>query len=193
MDGQQKTLSESSDGIISNIPSEVWVPAPGFEEAYEVSNMGRVRSRTRRVWTYIKPGRILKPQAKENGYLNVCLSNGSKKQKHAYIHRLVAMAFLPNLDNLAEVNHKNFNKQDNRVDNLEWCSSKENKAHFRAGQYADQKKTRTLVNKSIQYIIDYKNDVLPLYDTGISIKEVSEKVNIGRDMVRDILVIYGRL
>lgn len=196
MDGQQKISLENLEKTISDIPNEIWLPVPGFENEYDVSNMGRIRSHTRRVWNYTKPGRILKPHAKENGYLNVALSNDSMKQKHAYVHRLVATAFLPNPENLAEVNHKNFNKQDNRVENLEWCSSKENKAHFRSGQYAriaDQKKSRTLTNKSIQYIIDHKNEVLSLYDTGISIKEVSEKVGIGRDMVRDILVIYGRL
>ena len=108
----------------------------------------------------------------------------------------MAQVFIPNPNNLPEVNHKNLNKADNRVENLEWCTSKYNKAHFRNSPYAknaDKKKGRTLVNKSIQYILDHKEAVCSTYDSGYTIKEVSEMVGIGKDMVRDILVIYGKL
>lgn len=143
---------------------------------YQVSNMGRVKSLTRKVWNYTKPGRILKPGAKENGYLHVGLSNGLNVEKHAHVHRLVAKAFIPNPNNYPEVNHKNMNKADNRVENLEWCTPRYNKAHL-----------------TIQYILKYKDKVCEEYDLGYSIKEVAKSVGIGRDMVRDILVIYGRL
>ena len=128
--------------------------------------------------------------------MNVCLSNGKVKQKHAYIHRLVASAFIPNPRGLSEINHKNFDKTDNRAENLEWCTSKENKVHFRASQYAriaDRKKEKTLHNKSLQYILQYKNTVCGLYDQGISIQNVAKSTGLGRDKVRDILVIYGRV
>ena len=196
MDGQRNDLSESLERTIPNLPGEVWRDIEGFEGKYQVSNMGRVKSLTRKVWNYTKPGRILKPGMKENGYLHVSLRNGDKSEKHAHVHRLVANAFIPNPNNLPEVNHKNLNKEDNRVENLEWCTSRYNKAHFRNSPYAknaDKRKARTLANKSIQYILDHKDDVCNTYKLGYSIKEVSDKVGIGRDMVRDILVIYGEL
>ena len=196
MGGQKKGSSKSSVGIICDQPGEVWVPISGYQGIYEVSNLGRVKSLPRPVWNYTKPGRIMKQRAKENGYFTVALCNGGTKERHVYVHRLVAAAFIPNPDSLREVNHKNFNKQDNRVENLEWCTSAENKAHFRAGQYAkiaDAKKRRTLIDRKIQYIMDNKDAVLMLYDIGVSVADVAEKIKIGRDMVRDILVIYGRL
>lgn len=63
------------------------------------------------------------------GYLSIQFTRGSKFCKRIYIHRLVAEAFIPNPKNLQEVNHKNGIKSDNRVENLEWVSSKENKKH----------------------------------------------------------------
>lgn len=196
MDGQLKILSESSGEIIYDLPDEVWKDISGYEGIYMVSNKGRIKSLTRRVWNYTKPGRILKPQHKENGYLQVNLRGDCKQDKHAYVHRLVALAFIPNPEQFPEINHKNCNKSDNRVENLEWCTSRYNKAHFRNSPYAknaDKKKARTLTNKSIQYILTNKDEVCRLYSLGYSIKEVASITKIGRDMVRDILVIYGKL
>ena len=98
---------------------EVWCPIKGFEGLYEVSDQGRVRS--------LKFGkeRILKPVRTPKGYLQVSLyKNG--KMKPIRIHRLVAQTFIPNPDNLPEVNHKDENKENNSVHNLEWCDSKYN-------------------------------------------------------------------
>lgn len=196
MDGQLSNSFASLERTISDLPGEIWKDIEGFEGKYQVSNLGRVKSLTRKVWNYTKPGRILKPSMKENGYLRVGLSNGDKSEKHAHVHRLVATAFIPNPCNFPEVNHKNLNKADNRAENLEWCTSRYNKAHFRNSPYAknaDNKKARTLNNKSIQYILDHKDEVCNMYKLGYSVQEVSEKVGIGRDMTRDILVIYGEL
>lgn len=192
MTGTQKISLESSE----ETTCEEWRDVPGFDGVYQVSNLGRVRSLPRKVWNYTKPGRIMADYCKPNGYKTVGLSHGGKHCKHAYVHRLVAQAFIPNPENLPEINHKNFDKKDNRVSNLEWVTSAENKAHFRASQYAklaDERKARTLNNKSIQYILDHKDCVCTLYDKGFTIQEVSEQVGIGRDMVRDILVIYERI
>lgn len=196
MNGQKINLSENLEKTISDLPGEVWKDIDGYEGVYQVSNMGRIKSLTRKVWNYTKPGRILKPCMKENGYLHVSLHNGDKHEKHAHVHRLVAQAFIPNPENLPEVNHKNFNKEDNRVENLEWCTSRYNKAHFRNSPYskkADSRKATTLANKSIQYILDHKDRVCEIYDLGYTVQEVSQIVGIGRDMTRDILVIYGKL
>ena len=88
---------------------------PGYEGVYEVSNLGRVR----------RNGRILKPTNDRGGYLfvNLC-KNGTRKT--VKIHRLVAYAFLPNPQNLPQINHIDEDKTNNAVDNLEWCDSKYN-------------------------------------------------------------------
>ena len=109
---------------------EEWRPVVGYEGLYEVSNLGRVRS----VDGYVKSkgesyrlhkGKVLSPAKDTIGYLFVILHcNG--KCKTIRIHRLVAQAFLLNPDNLTEVNHKDEDKTNNSVDNLEWCDHKYN-------------------------------------------------------------------
>lgn len=110
---------------------EHWKPVFGFESLYEVSDFGRVRS----IPHFVKTGcgerltapKILSLQKCTNGYLVVSLG---RKHKHELVHRLVACAFIspPPFEN-AEVNHKNRNKSDNRVTNLEWVTPSENAQH----------------------------------------------------------------
>ena len=89
----------------------------GYESLYAVSDDGRVWSKIRQKW--------LKVADNGKGYLKVILcKNGERKP--CFVHRLVAQAFIENPDNLPEVNHKNEVKTYNRVDNLEWCTSKYN-------------------------------------------------------------------
>ena len=100
---------------------EIWKDIKGYEGMYQVSNFGRVKS-----MNYRNTGK------EENlksfyacGYLRVGLWK-NEKSKWFYVHRLVAEAFLPNPDNLPEINHKSENKTQNNVDNLEWCNRKYN-------------------------------------------------------------------
>ena len=98
---------------------EIWKDIEGYEGLYQVSNEGRVRSFHR------NREKILKSSDNGTGYLMVGLSL-DKKYKKCLIHRLVAKAFIPNPNNLLEVNHKDECKTNNSVENLEWCSSKYN-------------------------------------------------------------------
>lgn len=110
---------------------EIWKPVLGYEGLYEVSNLGRVRSVDRSV-TYnngqihLHKGKLLSPgKTNKLGYLQVALcKNGSIK--HKLVYRLVAEVFIPNPDNLPQVNHKDENPLNNCVDNLEWCTSEYN-------------------------------------------------------------------
>ena len=104
--------------------NEIWKSIKGYEGLYEISNLGNVRSQERIVPRgnhYIRiEERILKPGKDKDGYLQVMLSkNGIQKIKK--VHRLVAEYFIENNNSLPMVNHKNEIKDDNRVENLEWC------------------------------------------------------------------------
>ena len=110
--------------------SEEWKAVPGFEGWYEVSSLGKVRS-VDRVVNYKdsskaqKKGKILRPKVGKHGYLEVILvMNGYRKTSR--VHRLVATSFIANPNNLPSINHINEDKLDNRVENLEWCSVKQN-------------------------------------------------------------------
>jgi hypothetical protein len=75
-------------------------------------------------------GKKLKPTIRRQGYSEICLSFGSRKSKKMFfVHRLVAECYIPNPNNLPEVNHLNFNKSDNRVENLIWSTTNDNMEH----------------------------------------------------------------
>ena len=105
---------------------EIWKDIEDYKGLYQVSNLGRVRGLDRidgsgRGWK----GRMLSGKLRKNGYREVILCRDGKR-KYMLVHRLVAEAFLPNLDNLPQVNHKDENPNNNQVDNLEWCDSQYN-------------------------------------------------------------------
>lgn len=104
---------------------EEWRPVEGYEGYYEVSNTGRVRSLN---YNHTGKPRDLKPKIDRYGYKVVHIHRG-KTHKHLTVHRLVAIAFLPRRDGCNQVNHIDCNKQNNHVDNLEWCSNLENMQH----------------------------------------------------------------
>lgn len=97
---------------------EIWKDVINYEGLYQVNNFGQVRSLPKKT----KGGtRLLKPSVDAWGYLRVCLTKNGISKK-VFVHRLVAEAFIPNPDNLPEVNHKSEIKTDNSVENLEYCS-----------------------------------------------------------------------
>ena len=106
--------------------NEIWLPVKDYEGLYEVSNLGNVRSLKRKTTS----GKMLitSPDRKRNGYLKLTLSKNDV-QKNVLVHRLVACAFIPNPKQLKEVNHKDGNKMNNCVDNLEWVTREENTSH----------------------------------------------------------------
>jgi hypothetical protein len=115
-----------------NQKTEQWKDVIGYEGLYQVSDLGRLKSLRKKVrartgsFSY-KRERILK-QSFYKGYLRTCLTYGCKKETSS-IHRLVALAFIPNPENKNSVNHKNTIKKDNFISNLEWNTQKENVNH----------------------------------------------------------------
>ena len=108
---------------------EIWKDIKNYESCYQVSNLGKVRSLTRKVNTYngvrITKGQLLKPLKTNRNYLRVCLKK-NQKNKYVSIHRLVAEAFIPNPNNYPIINHIDGNTSNNKASNLEWCTQKHN-------------------------------------------------------------------
>lgn len=123
---------------------EIFKDIPGYKDIYKVSNLGNVKSVDRLVNAKgnvkrLQKGRLLKPQLTYVGYYRVELSKKGTRKKHS-IHRLVALAFIPNPDNKPTVNHIDKCRINNRVDNLEWATSKEQIEHSYNEITANQKR-----------------------------------------------------
>jgi uncharacterized OB-fold protein len=113
----------------------VWWAVPGYEGYYEVSSGGQVRALARvlhglfyRGQQRVLPGRLLSPRPNRYGYFQVSLSRDGKVSTFT-LHRLVATAFIENPRQLPQINHKNNDKHDNRVENLEWVTAAKNMEH----------------------------------------------------------------
>lgn len=111
---------------------EYWLPIQGWQGLYEVSNLGRIKSLRRQILAgsrkYILRGRFLKQRCDKDGYLLVDLHNQGNVVTFK-VHRLVAEAFIENPQEKPQVNHKDGNRANNLLQNLEWVTDSENKYH----------------------------------------------------------------
>lgn len=112
--------------------NEVWKPIENYEGYYEISNTGKIKSLERKANTKNSSSRKVNSRdikLTNNGmYYVVGLAKSGRTRQH-YVHRLVAQAFIPNPENLKFVNHKDGDKLNNKVDNLEWCTIEYNNRH----------------------------------------------------------------
>ena len=150
---------------------EIWKEIKGYPN-YMVSNCGRVKS-----LNYKRTGKekILKPSKNKKGYLIVGLCKNGKR-KVFLVHRLVAMAFIPNPNNYQQVNHKDENPQNNFVSNLEYCDVLYNNNYgTRNKRMADTKKgvPNIKLSKEVTQIDKYTNEIIKVFP---SIMEVSRKL-----------------
>ena len=122
---------------------EIWKDKKDYEGLYQVSNWGRIKS--------IKFGKekILKLNKDKDSYLQVTLCKNNIKKVYK-VHRLVAEAFLPNSDNLPQVNHKDEDKTNNNVENLEWCDSLYNVRYGTGIERRSKKRSKPV----LQYTLD---------------------------------------
>lgn len=165
---------------------EVWKDIKDYEGLYQINNKGEVKALEKTIWNgqgYLYfPEKIRKLNPDKDGYLNITLSNKGKV-KTFKIHRLVAEAFIPNPNNLPEVNHKDGDKTNNNVDNLEWCTRKENQKHaFRIGLINQNGERNHMYGK---LGADNPNSI-PIYqlnkNTGDIIREYDSLASAGRDL-----------
>lgn len=135
---------------------EIWKPIKNFEGLYEISNLGRIKALPRRKNCNRGYGIMREHYMKPNNYgtsdyYRVPLTNKNHIKKYYLVHRLVAETFIENPNNLPQVNHKDGNKANNKVDNLEWCTASFNLKH------AIDKGLR-ITNKKLAYEIEELKD-----------------------------------
>lgn len=148
--------------------TETWKPIADYVGLYEVSNKGRVRN--------LKTGRILKPGNNGRGYLFVGLyKNGAVK--YHYLHRLVALTFIPNPNKLPEVNHKDEIRTNNKLDNLEWISHRDNSNYGKRNERVSKSKSKAIVQFDLStglIIKTYSSTITATRVTGINQGNISK-------------------
>lgn len=153
---------------MQNIMKEIWKEITGYPN-YMVSNKGNVKS-----LNYNHTGRekIMKQYYQQTGYLLIGLSNNGKKWY--LVHRLVAQAFIPNPNNLPQVNHKDENKQNNCVQNLEWCNQKYNMNYGTRNKIVAEKLSKPVLQ------MDKTNKIIAEFP---SIMEVKRQLGISQSSI----------
>lgn len=167
---------------------EIWKAISGYEGLYEVSSLGRVRSKDRFITnendkTALHKGRVISPGKRPNGYLFVGLSKSGKRNLLA-VHRLVAIEFLPCSNNeTLQVNHINENKEDNRLENLEWCTAKENIRH----SVNTGKQTGRNPNKRKKLTPEKVNQIVGLAQDGVTHRSIALKYGVSKTMITKVV------
>ena len=143
---------------------ESWKSIKGFEDSYAISNLGNIKSkqRSKQFGRSVKifPEKILKQSEDKDGYMRIGLSKNSLK-KMFFVHRLVAMHFINNSQNLPLVNHKDGVKNNNVASNLEWCDSSYNAKH--AFEIGLSKSHCGGTSKKVAKINSANNELITIY------------------------------
>ena len=164
---------------------EIWKDIEGYIGKYQVSNLGRIRSLLNSHGKNLKNKKILSPCVDKKGYLRVGLSKNNRLSTHK-VHRLVAKAFIPNSDNLPQVNHINGIKTDNTVNNLEWVSGSENVIHsFKIGLSKKGKKHHCS-KLSDEQVKNIRNEYIA-FDKKHSQLALSKKYGVSKSCIKNIV------
>lgn len=164
---------------IADLHGEIWKTIPEYNETYQVSNFGRIKCKVE-TYAMIKVF-ILKQTISNKGYARVRILKGKNKKGSVFVHRLVALTFIPNPENKATVNHKDGNKLNNKIDNLEWSTIQENTIHayksglinIKTGQDSHSAKLRNEI-------------VLAIFNDTSTTKEIALKYGIHENTVLNI-------
>lgn len=160
---------------------EEWRSIEGFI-GYEVSDKGNIRSCLNNKHSITENWKLLSPRIDHNGYLFVNLYTNTHKMKSIKIHRLVAMAFIPNPALLSQVNHKDEDKTNNFVENLEWCDYSYN-TNYGTGHKRSSISRRACNTKSILQYDLHNNFIREFY----SLSEASRVLEISLGSILDCL------
>jgi len=154
---------------------EEWRPIKGYEGLYEVSNTGRIKSHLELCRVKNK---LLKGFKMEKGYIRVSLSK-NKIFKTYSIHRLVAIVFIPNIENKPDINHIDNNPSNNNINNLEWVTNEENKRHsVKQGRHA-HRETHSRAKLT-------GKDIVEIRKSRLSNRDLSNKYNIDLSIISKI-------
>ena len=164
---------------------EEWRDIEGYEGYYQVSNKGRVRSIDRIIegrWGFIlAKGIMLNQKTTTYGYKEVGLSKNGKV-KHFLVHRLVAMAFIPNPNNYLQINHKSEVKTENSVDNLEWCDAKYNSNYGTHNEKLRVSNTgRVLPKYAVDIMAEKHKKPVAMYKDGVLVKRFDSAADADRE------------
>lgn len=156
---------------------EIWKDVVGWEGLYQVSNLGRIRTLPKihnSIHPYIAKEKILKFFPNKDGYWLVDLVKDRKKTRFQ-VHRLVALAFIPNPQNKPEVNHINEIKTDNRIENLEWATRTENNNHGTRNKRTGDANSKRVYQYDLQgnYICEYPSTKVAAWALGVSVSLIS--------------------
>lgn len=157
---------------------EIWKDIEQYKGLYQISNLGRIKALSKHVaysngCVHYYPEKILKEFPHVEGYALINLTDAHKKQTSFRVHRLVADAFIPNTCNKPSINHINSIRNDNSVENIEWCTPKENTEHrmIFGNKYSglDHKSSKRVSQYSLDgtYIQDFENIDTATKQTGI--------------------------
>lgn len=150
-----------------------------INDNYLISNMGRIKNK--------KTNKILKvrPHYKK-GYLHTNISIGGKL-KTVFVHRLVAEAFIPNPENKPQVNHIDGNKQNNRIDNLEWCTAKENIHHAFENKLIINKCGEDCYSSKLSSIQVKEIRKMHALNRDITITDMAKKYNVSKKTIYNLI------
>lgn len=159
---------------------EYWKYIDGYDNLYMISNHGRVLSFKNKKYPF---GKLISPYLNHRGYLVVTLKHNNH-QKHHKIHRLVAIYFIENPDNLPQVNHIDANPLNNHYSNLEWCTQRYNNNYrFKIGTMSNKGERNPSTNLKNEQVLEIYNKT---QTTNLKDQEIAIEYNINKSVVNSI-------
>lgn len=159
---------------------EIWKEIIRFENLYQISNLGSVKSLGNNKF---RKEKTIKQKISNCGYKTVCLSKNNKRKTYT-VHRLLAICFIPNNENKRTVNHRNGIKTDNNAINLEWCTTSQNTKHAYDNGLIKVSKAENHVNSKLTNV-----QVLEIRAIGRSLKqrEIGEMYGVRQVLISNVL------
>lgn len=161
--------------LVDNLEGEIWIPVRGYEDQYAVSNKSRIKSLV--IIGYRNSEQLMGFHKGEKGYMAVRFKDGLKAA-----HRIIAIAFIPNPKNYDQINHINGIKDDNKVENLEWCNGSQNQSH------AISLGLRKLKGMNAMRRILTDVQAIEIYNSDLPNQELGDKYGVSRHAIQKIKV-----